>query len=92
MNDEVKIRLVDDQMSCDLDGEAAILNLKSGIYFGLNPVGTRIWNLLKENPRTLGEIRETILGEYEVGFEQCDGDLRALVGQLKEHRLVETIG
>ena len=37
-----------DQVSCDLAGEAAILNIKSGVYYGLDPVGARIWNLMQE--------------------------------------------
>jgi hypothetical protein len=36
-----------DQVSCDLAGEAVILNLKSGIYYGLNPVAARVWSLIQ---------------------------------------------
>ena len=45
--------------------EAAILNLKTGIYYGLDPVGARIWNLI-QTPRQLKEILETLLNEYDV--------------------------
>ena len=54
-----------DQVSCDLSGESAILNLKAGVYYGLNEVGTRIWKLIQE-PRRVGDLRDTILEEYEV--------------------------
>jgi hypothetical protein len=40
------------RVSCNLAGEAVILNTKSGIYFGLKPVGARIWELVQE-PRTI---------------------------------------
>ena len=56
---------VPDQVSTNLEDEAVILHLKDGIYFGLNQVGSRIWNLL-EVSRTVGEIRDIILEEYEV--------------------------
>ena len=42
------VKAAKEQVSCDLAGEAVILNLKSGQYFGLNEVGTRIWNLIQE--------------------------------------------
>jgi len=52
-------------VSCDLVEEAALLNLKDGVYYGLNPVGARIWNLLQK-PITAGEILEVIIEEYDV--------------------------
>jgi hypothetical protein len=79
-----------DQVSCDLAGEAAILNLQSGIYFGLNPVGARIWNLIEE-PTTLDVLRTTIMKEYEVEEAKCEADIRSLITQLLEHGLVEII-
>lgn len=41
-----------DQLSCDMAGEAAILNLKDGVYYALDSVGARIWALIQE-PRTV---------------------------------------
>ncbi len=87
--DDVRITLTADQVSCDLEGEAAILNLKDGVYYGLNPVGTRIWALLKERTQTVRELRQKMLDEYEVGLEECDRDLQALLDELRQHGLVE---
>ena len=78
-----------DQVSCDLAGEAVILNLKSGIYYGLDPVGARIWELIQEKPRSVEEIHNILLTEYEVEPERCEQDLLALLQQLAEHSLVE---
>jgi len=77
-----------DQVSADLSGEAAILNLKSGVYFGLNAVGARIWNLLQE-PRTVSRIKDVILGEYEVGPDRCEADLFSLLNDLLLQGLIE---
>lgn len=77
-----------EQVSSDLAGEAVILNLKSGKYYGLNEVGARIWNLLQE-PRTLNEIRNVILEEYEVESEHCDRDLLNLLKELAAEGLIE---
>ena len=77
-----------DQVSCDLGGEAAILQLASGTYYGLNPVGARVWALLQQ-PRTVREIHDALLAEYEVGPEQCERDLVALLQTLAAERLIE---
>ena len=77
-----------DQVSCDLAGEAAILNLKKGIYYGLDSVGARIWNLIQE-PRTFAHVRDTLLREYDVERPRLEYDIRELLNQLAEQGLVE---
>jgi hypothetical protein len=77
-----------DQVSCDLADEAAILNIKSGVYYGLNPVGARIWNLMQE-PRKVSEIQNEITNEYEVEPERCARDLVALLEKLLAEGLIE---
>src|SRR5262249_26432086 len=67
-----------EQLSSDLGGEAVILGLKSGVYYGLNTVGARIWSLIQE-PRTVEDLRNTILSEYQIESERCEGDLLALL-------------
>jgi hypothetical protein len=77
-----------EQVSCDLDGEAAILNLNDGVYYGLDEVGATIWNLIQQ-PRAVGEIRDCILEEYEVDPAQCEQDLLKLLSELAALGLVE---
>ena len=77
-----------DHVAADLGAEAVILHLKSGIYYGLNTSGARIWCLIQE-PRTVSEIQNLILEEYEVEPERCATDLRALLRQLANEGLVE---
>lgn len=77
-----------DQISCDLAGEAAILNVKSGVYYGLDPVGARIWTLIQQ-PRSVDELRETLLNEYDVEPERCEGDLLGLLEKLLAEGLIE---
>jgi len=76
-----------DQVSCDLDGEAAILNLKTGIYFGLNEVGAAIWRLVAE-PRPISGIVDAIVTQYEVERERCERDVVALIGEMMSRGLV----
>jgi len=85
-----KIVVSQDQVSCDLSGEAAILNLKSGIYFGLNTVGASIWKLIQE-PRSVKEIQAAIQEEYEVEPDQCERDVLELLQELSNHELIKII-
>jgi hypothetical protein len=80
-----------DNVSCALGDEAAILHLKSGVYFGLDPVGARVWSLLAE-PRTVLELREAITSEYDVEPARCEGDLLALLEKLRTEGLIEIRG
>ena len=76
------------QVSCDLGEEAAILNMKNSVYYGLDPVGARIWQLLQQ-PRSIAEIRDVIASEYDVSAERAESDLRELIGKLLSEGLVE---
>ncbi|MGA2410630.1 MAG: PqqD family peptide modification chaperone [Candidatus Binataceae bacterium] len=77
-----------DQISCDLGGEAAILNLKSGTYYGLDTVGAFIWNKLAE-PQPVSAIAAAIIDQYEVDRERCEADLLVLLKQLDDRGLIE---
>ena len=77
-----------DQASSDLGGEVAILDLKAGVYYGLDAVGARIWSLIQE-PRTVNEIRDILLEEYEVEPERCERDLLVLLQRLADEGIIE---
>ena len=78
-----------DHVSCEVDDEMVILSLQSGEYYGLNPVALRIWTLVAE-PRTVRQVRDTLLGEYDgVSEEECTAQLVTLLTELAELRLVE---
>ena len=77
-----------EQVSSDLGSEVAILNLKAGMYYGLDAVGARIWELI-QGPRTMNEIRDVLLREYEVELECCERELSALLDQLAAANLIK---
>jgi hypothetical protein len=77
-----------DQVSCDLAGEAAILNVPKGTYYGLDAVGARIWALVKE-PRAVSEIQRTVCAEYDVEPDRCLRDLLDLLEKLQAEGLIE---
>jgi Coenzyme PQQ synthesis protein D (PqqD) len=77
-----------EQVSCPLGEESAILSLKNSMYYGMNPVGTRIWTLLKE-PRSVEQLRDALLNEYDVDAALCERDLLDLLGKMKSEGLIE---
>ncbi len=88
ISDQTVVIAAKDQVSCDLAGEVAILNVKNGVYYGLNPVGARIWNLVQE-PRAGAEIQNAITNEYDVEPERCARDLVGLLEKLLAEGLIE---
>jgi len=75
----------------ELQGESVLLNVKSGRYFGLDEVGTRMWAVLT-TAESLQAAGETLLAEYDVDAERMQRDLQNLVEKLVEHGLVEVQG
>jgi hypothetical protein len=74
-------------LSSQFDEELVILNLDDGVYYGLDHVGARIWELTKK-PITVGALRDTILAEYDVERARCEHDLTTLLRSLSAKGLV----
>ena len=85
---DTTVEVSKEQLSCDLDGEAAILNLKNGVYYSLDSVGARIWQLIQQ-PRKVNEVHTIIVEEYEVEPERCERDLQELLQKLASEGLIE---
>lgn len=85
---DTRLVLSSEQVSCDLGGEAAIVNLKNGVYYGLDPVGARVWNLLR-GPITFAQLLDALLCVYEVERLMLESDMRTFLNQLAEQGLVE---
>lgn len=81
------IEAVKDHISSDLGGEAVILNLQSGVYFGLNQVGAEIWKMVQE-PKTVQQVKNMVLEQFEVEPQQCQEDIIALLQELEKNQLV----
>ena len=90
LSERSTIVVTEDQVSADLSGEAAILNLKTSTYFGLNTVGASIWKLVRE-PKTVSQIRDAIIQEYDVEPDRCEHDILQLLQELSRHGLIEII-
>ena len=72
----------------ELEGEAVLLDLEAGTYFGLNESGTRAWALIGGGS-TLGAVHAALIAEFDAAPERVWDDLVALARELLRNRLVE---
>lgn len=87
MTGQVYKRIVN-LMEADVGGELVALDAQAGQCFGFNEVATSVWRKL-EQPKTFDELRDELLGDYEVDVEQCTRELRELLEDLLAKGLVE---
>ncbi len=83
-----RVIVPDDTLFREIDGESVILSLETQAYYGLDPVGTRMWNLLTTSASIQVAYQE-LLEEYEVEPTALRADLSELIGKLLEQKLVQ---
>lgn len=81
MNLTDRVRIPREVLARQVGAETVMLDLAKGEYFGLDPVGARMWQLLAEG-KTLAEVRDAIVEEYDVSRADAERDLLALVADL----------
>lgn len=82
------VSLTKDQVSCDLSGETAVLGLKTGHYYGLDAVASRIWSLV-EKPRSVRSVRDTLVSEFAVDEKTCQSDVLRFLRELEDAGLLQ---
>jgi hypothetical protein len=87
---ERRLRAKDSIISAELENEAVLLNVETGIYFGVDAVGTRIWKLLEEGS-TEEDIFSKLQQEYEVDPTVLRADLTEFLDLLQSNELVQVI-
>lgn len=81
---------IKEHLYSDLNGEAVILSMKSGKYYGLNEVGRRIWNAVKD-PTNFEEIHAKVMREYEVDEETCHREVSSFLQKMFDEGLIEVL-
>jgi hypothetical protein len=74
-------------VSAELDGEMVLLDIESGIYFGIDPVGTIIWNKLSEGA-DVEVIISSILSEYDIDADTVRADVATFIETLRDKNLI----
>jgi hypothetical protein len=83
----VIVAITDQVVTAELAGEAVILNLKSGIYFGLDAIGVQIWEMIQK-ATTVDKLCQSLTAEYDVDDAQCERDLVNLLTEMATNGLI----
>ena len=70
-----------------LSDELVMMDMDKGKYFSLNPVATRIWDLLAD-PMSVEELCSHLMEEYEVEANQCQKDVEDVIEKMKKLNIV----
>lgn len=89
-NREARVVPTDEYISTTIDGEEVILHMESGIYFGVDGVGARIWDLAASEP-TVSDIEATIHEEFDVERDRVESDVQTFLSELESAGLVTLV-
>ncbi|VVM04880.1 hypothetical protein MAMC_00254 [Methylacidimicrobium cyclopophantes] len=87
MAESGRIARAEEALHTEVEGSVVILHSGDGIYYQLDGVAVRVWELLAE-PMTFESLLAALLSEFEVEPERCRSDLASLLEELEAHRLV----
>ena len=83
---EDRLAPTDEVVVRELSGESVLLDLKSGVYFGLNGVGTRAWALMAQGG-SLRDVHVALAGEFDAPADVIEGELLRFAAELAQHGL-----
>jgi hypothetical protein len=81
------VKISDEVLFQEIEGECVLLNLSNEQYFGLDEVGTRFWHLISADGKSENALK-SLQKEYAVNEETLRNDLTLLINELKEQGLV----
>ena len=75
-------------MEAEIGSDLVALEPKSGSCFGFNSVAASVWNSLT-TPKSFDQLRDALLADYDVDFDECSRDLRALLDEMTNQGLIQ---
>jgi len=88
IDEQTYVKRNDEVFANEIDGEAVMMNIQTGKYYGLDEIGSRIWELM-EHKIQVKEIIGQLQKEYDVSEQQCKTDVLNLLNELKSNQLIE---
>jgi len=85
---ESTIKAIEDNVSCDMAEEAVVLNVKNGVYYGLDAIGAMIWKLVQSGT-TVEQVVNAVTSEYDVDRGKCIKDMIDFFTNLESYGLIE---
>jgi len=84
---DTTIRQVEGLITADMDEEKVMMNIENGKYFGLDPIGRYIWELI-EKPHTARGVVDVLLNEYDVEEKICQNEVMKFLNRLHAQGLI----
>jgi len=81
------VRQVEDIVASDIDDEKVMMSVEQGQYYSLDPIGSRVWELI-EKPVKVSELIDALLPEYDVDRESCERDVLVFLEKLEEEGIL----
>ncbi len=78
---ESRISQNKDILASNIDEEKVMMSVEKGLYYGLNPVGSQLWDLLEKNI-TVSSLIDAVLLKYDVDREDCERDVLEFLADL----------
>ncbi|MBN2862792.1 MAG: PqqD family protein [Bacteroidales bacterium] len=78
-------------LSGKIDDEIVLMSVEAGYYFTLDPVASRIWELLSQHPLSIDELADQLIEEYNIEKEQCISDIECFVNDMSSKNLIEVV-
>ncbi len=82
---------IDGIVTNDIDDEKVMMNVEKGQYYGLDPVASRVWELI-EQPIRVAALIDALLQKYDVDRTTCEKDVMAFLEQLREDGIIRVDG
>lgn len=88
--DEERIVASPDLLTTRVDGEVMAMNVAEGACYGLDLIGSRIWDLVAK-PISVAELVDRLTSEYAVSRDQCRADVGALLVQMDAEGMIRRV-
>ena len=83
---ETVISQIEEIVASDIDGETVMMSVENGKYYGLDDIGSRIWELI-ERPVKVSDLVNTLLERFDVDRETCEKDVLEFLNGLNEDKI-----
>tara|TARA_B100000029_G_C16874648_1_gene704360 strand:- start:14 stop:373 length:360 start_codon:yes stop_codon:yes gene_type:complete len=84
------IRASEDVVVSQLDDELVMMSIEKGQYYGLDDIGSRVWELINE-PRSISSICDVLVSEFDVVRTECEHDMVEWLSELAGENLIQIV-
>jgi hypothetical protein len=85
---ETKWEICKEVLSSKIDDEVVLMSMEADSYFGLDPIGSHIWELLSAKPATVNELVQSLTEDYDIDEATCIRDVEAFITDMSDRKLI----